>query len=281
MLPPDCRLPFLVSRFLQLKHLNLKPTPLPFEVENNPLLGVTLAEDDPCTIPFVAEFSGNSISDGFYTIQVYLDPSLEIPQKCLISIMHWTLDFENSAPTLTIIKASVVATIYSLSKTALVPIENNPRVAELMQKLRHQRISLRYDIYPIEDTYEERKPQINDSLMSDAPDSFPQYNIGNTPLKENKPISLGVGSRGKEKSAELKSKREVVPISSQEDLMTSLMPSFREEVLNQDYQEEELLRDLKEERGFEINQIEIDQEVGIEEFPSWALDYLKFFYKVA
>eukprot|EP00358_Blepharisma_japonicum_P003769 CAMPEP_0202947378 /NCGR_PEP_ID=MMETSP1395-20130829/11552_1 /ASSEMBLY_ACC=CAM_ASM_000871 /TAXON_ID=5961 /ORGANISM="Blepharisma japonicum, Strain Stock R1072" /LENGTH=186 /DNA_ID=CAMNT_0049648595 /DNA_START=257 /DNA_END=814 /DNA_ORIENTATION=+ len=186
--------------------------------------------------------------------------------------MHWTIDFENQAPMLTIIKASVVSTIYSPPKAISVPVENNPRVFDLLQKLRHQRILLRYEIFPEASQQEfiEKKENValfSDTLMSDAPDTLPQMRAVNTPLKENKPISLGFGSKSKEKTAELKAKREVRYISSQDDLMQELQPSFRDEVMNEEYGEDELFREIKEDEGIELNKVDLD--VGIEEFPPW------------
>lgn len=82
------RLPFLVSRYLQIKLLDSEPEKYPFERDINPLIGIELTEDDPCTIAFDVILEGKFISDDYYKIEIQINSDVRLPKSCQVRILH-------------------------------------------------------------------------------------------------------------------------------------------------------------------------------------------------
>lgn len=82
------RLPYLISRFIQIKFLNEEAHDCKPETDLNPLLEQGLIEDDPCTRVFTVILEGNYIFDDYYKIKISRSKQINLPNTCQIKILH-------------------------------------------------------------------------------------------------------------------------------------------------------------------------------------------------
>jgi len=287
MLPPIPKLPALIARFIKVKSLGQRPDTLPFEPEKNPLVGTQLAEDDPCTIPFRGRLQGDKFNDGFYLVNVFLDPSLQIPSHCLVDVLFWTVDLESPELSITIIKANVVSTIFAPEESALCRAETSPLLAPLLHNIRYKRIVEYPDQQEISSQSSANSALFSSNIqkvlqptqeqfsqpMSEIPETPAAMEA--TPVKAETPAQVGFSSE--KRKWEFREKP-TETVKSQEDMMSAIKPQPDE---FEDFTEEDMFRALREEIGIpQEGTYQEHEDVGIDVFPSWALEYLKFYYKV-
>ncbi|CAG9318055.1 unnamed protein product [Blepharisma stoltei] len=94
MLTIGSRLFVLVKRYLIIKILKKEPPPLGFDPDYNPLLIQDLFVDDPCTIPFKVTTDGNRVFDGNYSIEVRFIEDHKFRTPTLINVFHWDLEIK-------------------------------------------------------------------------------------------------------------------------------------------------------------------------------------------
>lgn len=277
-------LPLLIERFIFIKLLKKKPLDLTIELEENPILGTNLKQDDPCTIPFNVYYYANHISDGFYTSFADVDQSLDIPPRSIIKICDWDL-ISSDKITLIIKKMQIISSPYPELKFPTIPIERNVRVCDALHLLRYNLIKektlLALGEPPIENVSENDAESIN----SDAPDS--QIIIDDKfekPIFENyqKPVPLGIGPKSKDIAESFKSSRAIISsISSQDDLVSALAhKKFQEKSPSQQKQQETATKSNQQSTILVADPISTAlKEINMMKFPFWALEYLSIIYK--
>ena len=123
-------LPSLISQYIRVKIFGEPVYDLPFESIENTMLGTTLSLDPPSTTAFTARFKNGLLSDGYYSVKANVSSDLEFPSECMVVVLHWTLEVENDIQ-LTVMKASVVSTLFSQFSSTLCKVTQNYEVARL------------------------------------------------------------------------------------------------------------------------------------------------------
>ena len=257
MLPPYPTLPSLVSQFISLKCLGETQYQLPFEPTDNPIVGSSVAIDIPNTTAFLAKYSQDTVSDGFYHIKAYVAAGLELPSACIIKVLHWSLDIDSDL-SMTILKASVVSTLLSTNVSDPCKVANNFQVKSLLHKMQYSLIQR--DMPPVAEP-----PAALD----------PASSLVEQPAAAGAEIGFGQKSRSKA-VAFTKERRVVAPKPPTDDLMEAIQP------VEQGYTEEDIFRAMHEEEGIQMNTITLDsdEEFEFDVFPEWALKYLRLCYNM-
>lgn len=314
MLAPDSRLLPLIHRYLYIKVLNRTAPPMSFKPDENPLLQESLVHDDPCTIPLTLRINGRTAHDGFYSIPIYLDKNLQIPANCDLKVLHWTLDIERQNIVMTIIKGTVVNTLIKNLVGDLCPIEDNPVIHQLLKTFRIKNLIEQVEAGQEDSSLSISSPEqlIEQSFPATFMSEGPEEGYMQEPIPAIKQeviatpqVSLGMSNKSRQVTEEFKRQRSIEKVvASQEDLVAALVrpptPEASEAVSTtalrtqekekqdlfsrlQQINETELFRAMKkaQEPEFRISTVPIQgEELSIEVFPDWSLEYMKFYYKI-
>ncbi|CAG9329401.1 unnamed protein product [Blepharisma stoltei] len=256
------RLPYLISRFLEIKHLNSDPGVYPYEDVNNPLIGETLMNDDPCTLVFNASLNGQYISDGFYQVEILINSRLSLPNPSQIKILHWTMALQNQSKIiLTILKATVNSESCTKERIEPIPIEDNPMINSLIWKIKYLNLV----------------------------DNYPQSQYGATSFSENSAFDVDNLYENPRRLTILNEKEEKMPLKEiennnfglpNEDACSHINKIMEyDSLLAGSFSKEDLIISKEEEFQLALNAIAENEKPNIPIFPPWAILYLKYKFR--
>jgi hypothetical protein len=256
------RLPSIINRFIEEKWLQVSSSFFPEHDSSIP----DILDQSKLITPFKGTFSGVSITDGAYSIPAI--SSIALPQNATILVTEWTLHYKGHLE-LEISRAELLPESRSFRDSPIIAIEHNPSVAHTLRKFKFAKIQ--HDLAGSDQTKEEEELSIMALILKGVTEN--SANLSSQPLEElsqrevdvniqsHPEVQIGFGQNSHKKAEEF-SKSRVKPESGQ-DLMSMLGPEIIES--------EPLCAKAT---------IELSYDIGIDVFPSYALEYLKSKYKV-
>ena len=257
------RLPSIINRYIEEKWLQ---EPSPFFPEHDSSIPDILDQTKLIT-PFKGTFSGVSITDGAYSIPAM--SSIALPQNSAILVTDWTLHYKGHLE-LEIIHAELLAESRSFRDSPIIAIEQNPSVSYTLRKFRFAK--LQHDLAGTDSgTQEEEELSImalilkgvQESQASEPLEEFSQREI-DVSVQNAPEVKIGFGQNSHKKAQEFSKSR--VKVEGEKGLM---------EMLGKEIVENEVIEEKNNKPSIELN-----FDIGIDVFPSYALDYLKVKYKL-
>lgn len=273
MLPPVPRLATLTCRFLNLKCLEIDSGELGFIPDVNPLVGSSLPYDDPCTVPLSVNYCRDFIDDGFYKVSVSLHRQLEVPAVCQLQILHWTIDVTPRGLQFIVQKASVISTLHLSFISETCKLEKNCRVSQLLKRLAHKKL-IEHFIGNM-DLEEGSVASTNSALQTQNLARLRQQTLDQEPFEaiEAPPLSA---IHAKEAQTTQSLHRHVDQGAQTSQIGYDAKKLSLKGLTATDFSEEDLLSLHQDDTTFTLQPI--NEEPGV--FPGWALEYLRFYYKV-
>lgn len=273
MLPPEPTLASVACRFLNLKCLDTHPNSLSFKPEPNPLVGSSLPHDDPCTVPLNVNYNRNEIDDGFYKVNVSLLRQLEVPTQCRLQVLHWTIEVTPQGLIFIIQRANVISTLHLHVSSDLCRLENNVSVRQLLRALQHRKLKEyfdgRMDIEAGSDV------SANSALLTQN-----LLQLGPLHTQEVEDIDANPRSQISVFAQAMQTTQTFKQLVEQEAQTTqSIFDSKKrpiKSIQGVDFTEDDLISLQQDETTWSLKSATVEPGV----FPGWALEYLRFYYKV-
>lgn len=264
------RLPSLINRLIDIKWLEEESSQ--FTVEPDYKIPDDL-DQSILLAPFRGNFKGTCISDGFYSIVTTTLLSLPINSNLLVT--EWNLHFDKHL-ILEILKAEVIPDNIPYD-SPIISIESNPSVCNTLRKYKFHKIQKELEENDAHSECSENSMVCISNLrkLIVQENNFPEVDeeqereidVVKENTKEAK-VPIGFGKDSVKKAQNFAKSRMVVNDSSQ-DVLSMVEPNTTEQVLKM----------IKEEKPKTSN-ISIKCDIGIEVFPSYAIEYLKHKYNV-
>jgi hypothetical protein len=222
-------------------------------------------------------YSQGQIDDGFYKVSVSLHRQIEVPLQCRLQILHWTLDITLQGLQFIVQKANVISTLHLNVTSDMCRLEHNQRVKQLCQTLQHKRLRESFSLGM--DLEEGSEISTNSALQTQNLVRLRQQQAAEVDeylqAPEEPPARPYQGEKEAQTSQSLHKGIEQWAQTSQS---VSIVPKQRSlaDLLATDFNEEDLLSLQRDDTSCTL-QAAVD-EPGV--FPGWALEYLRFYYKV-
>lgn len=241
------RFPSIINRFIEEKWLNQSPTYFPEHDSNIP----DILDQSRLITPFRGTFSGVSITDGYYSIPA--TSSISLPQDSTILVTEWNLTYTNRLE-IEIIHAELLTESRPLKDIPIIPVENNPAVAFMLRKFLFEKIK-RELFEPSQDNSE-----ILPFGLSQGTEEITQKvdeGLVCTPA-----VEIGFGQNSHKKAQEFSKSR------TKGNVEQDLMKMLDTEIVENERQEQMKVG------------ITVCYDIGIDVFPTYALEYLKHKYNL-
>lgn len=227
------------------------------------------------------------VHDNYYFTKAELDPSSLPLLRGLIQAFEWSFRLHNGVLTMTISKGKILSNDSSLEMN-LTPLERNPCISAAIVRIMHKnwvRITRELPVNLMDDS---EKLSVNSALDPTqlarlgpgSPPVRPKDIVSASPLAEVRPydqslppepmlieppIDIGHGVKNKENAEDFsRLRKKVLPIGTQDDLLQPYkpLPASPSHSSKPDFLTSAVA------------------EVGLERFPAYALDFLRFYYKL-
>jgi hypothetical protein len=271
--------------------LSESPEPYPYPIDSNPALD-SIPKVDPGTVPVLLKVSAGVVHDNYYFVKAELDKTTLPLSRGLIQALEWSFAFKAGILVMTIARGLILSNETS-ADLSLTPLERNSQVVAALVKIKHrywvriireQPLIAASNFEPISNNSALNPTQLAalgpsflNKVSVPAPDreeavieaSSPMAGVRDfgvplvaEPMLLDTPVDIGHGAKNKENAEDFsRIRKKKPPIGTQDDLLQPYQPppSSRSK--------EDLLEAAV-------------AEVGLERFPVYALDFLRFYYKL-
>lgn len=271
----------LCLRYLQLHILHEDPEPFPYAIDANPVLD-SIPKVDPDTIPVLLKVAGGMVHDNYYLVKAELD-KVNLPlSRGLIQALEWTFTVKAGVLVMNVARGLILSNETDV-ELCLTPLERSLQVAAALVRIKHRNwvritreqplivvddfgpISCNSALNPTQLAALGQSPAIPKVIATSSPVA-PVFGALPEPMLLDSPVDIGHGAKNKENAEDFgRIRKKKPPIGTQDDLLQPYQP---------------LPRSPSPARSKEALLEAAVAEVGLERFPAYALDFLRFYYKL-